>query len=138
MKQQTRTDSSRLERRQDLLCRFRNLDQYDDPGNLRVATGPAIMGRVLAIADRTIAANLMYETGVSRNTPRTGTVTLIQCFGSTLNLHLRFHHHTIFVHSSRSSSQPPPILSWAIRAALSSVRLTFPASSRSGPASVCS
>ena len=50
------------------------------------ATRPAIMGRVLAIVYRTIAAHLINKAGVSRNTARPGAVTLIQRFGSALNL----------------------------------------------------
>ncbi len=50
------------------------------------ATRPAIMGRVLAIVYRTIATHLINKAGVSRNAARTGAVTLIQRFGSALNL----------------------------------------------------
>ena len=49
------------------------------------------MGRVLAIVYRTIATHLINKAGVSRNTARTGAVTLIQRFGSALNLNLHFH-----------------------------------------------
>ena len=55
------------------------------------ASQPAIMGRVLAIVYRTIATHLINKAGVSRNTARTGAVTLIQRFGSALNLNLHFH-----------------------------------------------
>ncbi len=55
------------------------------------ATRPAIMGRVLAIVYRSIASHLINKAGVPRNTARTGAVTLIQRFGSALNLNLHFH-----------------------------------------------
>ena len=58
---------------------------------LLFATRPAIMGRVLVLVYRIIATHLINKAGVSRNTARTGAVTLIQRFGSALNLNLYFH-----------------------------------------------
>jgi len=46
---------------------------------------------VLAIVYRTIATHLINKAGVSRNTARTGAVTLIQRFGSALNLNMHLH-----------------------------------------------
>ncbi len=43
------------------------------------------------IAYRCIATHLTRKTGFSRKTVDTGAVTLIQCFGSALNLNVHFH-----------------------------------------------
>jgi hypothetical protein len=52
------------------------------------ASRPAIMGRVLGIVYRVIAAYLVHKAGFTRKTARTGAVTLIQRFGSALNLNI--------------------------------------------------
>lgn len=52
---------------------------------------PAMMGRVLGIVYRCIATHLIKKAGFSRKTARTGAVTLIQRFGSALNLNIHFH-----------------------------------------------
>lgn len=44
------------------------------------------MGRVLGIVYRAIATQLIHKAGYTRNSADTGAVTLIQCFGSALNL----------------------------------------------------
>ena len=55
------------------------------------ASRPAIMGKVLGIVYRTIAAHLTRKAGYTITTAHTGAVTLIQCFGSALNLNIHFH-----------------------------------------------
>lgn len=55
------------------------------------ATRPAVMGKVLGIVYRSIASHLIRKAGCTHKTARTGTVTLIQRFGSALNLNLHFH-----------------------------------------------
>jgi hypothetical protein len=55
------------------------------------ASRPAVMGRVLGIVYRAIATHLMKKAGLSRKTAQTGAVTLIQRFGSALNLNIHFH-----------------------------------------------
>ena len=50
------------------------------------ASRPEVMGRVLGIVYRCIATHLIKKAGFSRKTARTGAVTLIQRFGSVLNL----------------------------------------------------
>ena len=55
------------------------------------ASRPAIMGQVLGIVYRCIATHLIKKAGFSCTTARTGAVTLIQRFGSALNLNLHFH-----------------------------------------------
>jgi len=52
------------------------------------ASRPAIMGQVLGIVYRVIAGHLIRKAGFTRKTARTGAVTLIQRFGSALNLNL--------------------------------------------------
>jgi hypothetical protein len=55
------------------------------------ASEPHIMSKVLGIVYRTIATYLIKKAGYSKKTARTGAVTLIQRFGSALNLNVHFH-----------------------------------------------
>jgi hypothetical protein len=55
------------------------------------ATEPAAMGAVLGIVYRAIAAHLVRKARLTQATARTGAVTLIQRFGSALNLNVHFH-----------------------------------------------
>ena len=59
------------------------------------ARRPAVMSRVLGIVYRTIATHLIKKAGFTRKTAHTGAVTLIQCFGSALNLNV--HAHMLFL-----------------------------------------
>jgi hypothetical protein len=52
------------------------------------ASRPAIMGQVLGIAYRGIATHLIRKTGFSPKTAQADAVTLIQRFGSALNLNI--------------------------------------------------
>ena len=49
------------------------------------------MGRVLGIVYRAISSHLIQKSGFTRKTAQTGAVTLIQRFGSALNLNVHFH-----------------------------------------------
>ncbi len=49
------------------------------------------MGQVPGIVYRRIAMHLIKKAGFSRKSARTGAVTLIQRFGSALNLNIHFH-----------------------------------------------
>ena len=49
------------------------------------------MGRVLGIVYRAISSHLINKAGFTRKTAQTGAVTLIQRFGSALNLNVHFH-----------------------------------------------
>lgn len=49
------------------------------------------MGRVLGIVHRAISSHLIQKSGFTRKTAQTGAVTLIQRFGSALNLNVHFH-----------------------------------------------
>lgn len=55
------------------------------------ANKPEVMTRVLAIVYRVIATHLIRKAGFTRTHAHTGAVTLIQRFGSALNLNLHFH-----------------------------------------------
>lgn len=55
------------------------------------ASRPEIMGQVLGIVYRVIATHLIKKAGHTHMTARTGAVTLIQRFGSALNLNIHFH-----------------------------------------------
>jgi len=58
------------------------------PMRLLFANQPAVMGKVLGIVYRTIATHLTRKAGYIRTTAHTGAVTLIQRFGSALNLNI--------------------------------------------------
>ncbi len=55
------------------------------------ASRPEVMGQVLAVVYRVIGAHLIKQTGLSHKTAQTGAVTLIQRFGSALNLNIHLH-----------------------------------------------
>jgi hypothetical protein len=55
------------------------------------ASRPDVMGGVLGIVYRCIATHLIKNAGFSRKTAQAGAVTLIQRFGSALNLNVHFH-----------------------------------------------
>ncbi len=61
------------------------------PLRFLLATHPALIGRVLGIVYRVIAGHLIRQAGYTQQTARTGAVTLIQRFGSALNLNIHFH-----------------------------------------------
>ena len=52
---------------------------------------PHVMSKVLGIVYRIIATYLIKKAGYNKKTARTGAVTLIQRFGSALNLNVHFH-----------------------------------------------
>ncbi len=56
-----------------------------------LAQQPAMMGKVLEIVYRTVATHLVKKAGFNKRTAHTGAVTLIQRFGSALNLNIHFH-----------------------------------------------
>ena len=49
------------------------------------------MGKVLRIIYRAISTHLLHKAGLQLNDGATGAVTLIQRFGSALNLNIHFH-----------------------------------------------
>jgi hypothetical protein len=55
------------------------------------ASQPKIMGKALGIVYRSIATHLTHKAGYKISTAHTGAVTLIQRFGSALNLNIHFH-----------------------------------------------
>jgi len=55
------------------------------------ASRPAIIGRVLGIVYRCIATHLVEQAGLTKKKAQTGAVTLVQRFGSALNLNIHFH-----------------------------------------------
>ncbi len=55
------------------------------------ASQPAVMGKVLGIVYRAIATHLTHKAGFTKPMAQTGAVTLIQRFGSALNLNIHFH-----------------------------------------------
>jgi hypothetical protein len=59
--------------------------------NHGVASRQAIIGQVLGIVYRCIATHLVKKAGFSCKTAQTGAVTVIQRFGSALNLNIHFY-----------------------------------------------
>lgn len=55
------------------------------------ASRPQLMGCVLGIVYRAISSHLIKKAGFTRKTAQIGAVTLIQRFGSALNLNVHFH-----------------------------------------------
>ena len=56
-----------------------------------LARHPELMGQVLSIVYRTLSTHLIKKVGFTKATAQTGSVTLIQRFGSALNLNVHFH-----------------------------------------------
>jgi hypothetical protein len=56
-----------------------------------LATDPNALTLVLGVAYRTISRHLISKAGLTRATGETGAVTLVQRFGSALNLNVHFH-----------------------------------------------
>jgi hypothetical protein len=61
------------------------------PLRLLFASQPAVMGKVLSIVYRAIATHLTHKAGFTKPMAQAGAVTLIQRFGSALNLNIHFH-----------------------------------------------
>jgi hypothetical protein len=55
------------------------------------AAHPQAMGKVLGIVYRAISTHLIHKAGLNLKIGATGAVTLIQRFGSALNLNIHFH-----------------------------------------------
>lgn len=56
-----------------------------------LARHPELMGQVLSIVYRSLSSYLVKKTGYTKAIAQTGSVTLIQRFGSALNLNVHFH-----------------------------------------------
>jgi len=65
------------------------------PLRFLLANNPQVMGKVLGIVNRAISTHLINKAGFKKMQAHTGAVTLIQRFGSALNLNLYFH--TLFI-----------------------------------------
>lgn len=61
------------------------------PLRFLLASEPEVMGKVLGIVNRAISTHLIEKVGFNEKQAHTGAVTLIQRFGSALNLNLHFH-----------------------------------------------
>ena len=55
------------------------------------AAYPELMSKVLSIVTRALSTHLIHQAGFKRKGAHTGAVTLIQRFGSALNLNIHFH-----------------------------------------------
>lgn len=61
------------------------------PLRFLLARYPTILSQVLGIVHRTLATSLIKKAGYTHSSAKTGAVTLIQRFGSALNLNIHFH-----------------------------------------------
>jgi len=61
------------------------------PLRFLLANHPQVMGKVLGIVNRAISKHLINKAGLKVSQAHTGAVTVIQRFGSALNLNLHFH-----------------------------------------------
>ena len=61
------------------------------PLRFLLAHNPQVVTKVLGIVNRAISTYLIKKAGLNKATAQTGAVTLIQRFGSALNLNLHFH-----------------------------------------------
>lgn len=61
------------------------------PLRFLLANNPQVMGKVLGIVTRAISTYMIKKAGYTKATAQTGAVTLIQRFGSALNLNVHFH-----------------------------------------------
>ena len=66
------------------------------------ASNPKVMTKVLSIVHRAIATHLAHKAGFAKPLAQTGAVTLIQRFGSALNLNI--HFHMLFLDGAYTSS----------------------------------
>jgi len=64
---------------------------FSFPLRFLFASRTEIMGRVLGIVYRVVASHLVKKSGYTKTSAQTGAVTLIQRFGSALNLNVHFH-----------------------------------------------
>lgn len=55
------------------------------------ASEPRVLGKSLEVVTRAIGSYLVKKAGFTQKTAKTGAVTLIQRFGSALNLNIHFH-----------------------------------------------
>ncbi len=60
-----------------------------------LARHPELMGKILGIVYRALSTHLIKQAGFTKATAQTGAVTLIQRFGSALNLNV--HYHMLFL-----------------------------------------
>ena len=73
------------------------------------ASKPEAIGPVLGIVQRVIAGWLADQAGVERASAQCGAVTLIQRFGSALNLNVHFHMLWLDgVYEASVSGEPQP------------------------------
>lgn len=61
------------------------------PLRFLLANNPQVLSKVLGIVNRVISTHLIKKAGVKATQAQTGAVTLIQRFGSALNLNVHFH-----------------------------------------------
>jgi len=61
------------------------------PLRFLLASNPTVMTGVLGIVYRAISTHLSHKAGLKKSMAQTGAVTLIQRFGSALNLNIHFH-----------------------------------------------
>jgi len=76
------------------------------------ASHSGVMGEVLGIVYRVITSYLINKAGLTHKTAHTGAVTLIQRFGSALNLNIHFHMLFLDGVYIDSETRAPPQFHW--------------------------
>ena len=87
------------------------------------ASRPELMGNVLGIVYRAIASYLIKKAGLTRKSAQCGAVTLIQRFGSALNLNL--HFHMLFLDGVYAKNKLERLCRYISRPAVSEKRLSL-------------
>jgi Putative transposase len=103
------TDSAALLADEVLLSKALRQWVLSPPFALRflLATDAEALTQVLGIAYRTISAHVLKKTGLARASGATGAVTLIQRFGSALNLNI--HLHMLVLDGAYLVGTEPPV-----------------------------
>jgi hypothetical protein len=76
------------------------------------ASNPKAMTGVLGIVYRAIATHLSHKAGLTKPVAQTGAVTLIQHFGSALNLNIHFHMLFLDGVYTRGAQRRPMRFQW--------------------------
>ena len=78
---------------------------FSFPLRFLFAAHPQAMGKVMGIVYRAISTHLIHKAGLQLSGGATGAVTLIQRFGSALNLNI--HFHILFLDGVSGCCRPP-------------------------------
>jgi hypothetical protein len=78
------------------------------------ASNPAAMAAALGIVYHTIATHLAHKAGFTKAMAQTGAVTLIQRFGSALNLNIHLTCMDALMSRAQEAQERPTCCSWMV------------------------